>query len=278
MRVTSASSRFGRRRAMPAISVACLATSCTRLPRSSRSSWAAYGSTESHRLNSGSSALHTPEVRDIARMMSRKFSGSWKGSERTTSPNCTAKSRNSRGSTSRSSAKPIPPKRANNWVIALSSSDVSADGSSTPTSCIASTRPLPSRAAAAISSLRSPLRVPAPTSPIMPKSMKVSFHGRPSVSPCPFGVTKILPGCGSAWKKPRVNSWSNITAAKTGATSTGSMPAARRASASVILIAVTSCSVSTRRVVRSQTTSGTATRSSPATSSANRTQLAASCR
>ena len=38
-------------------------------------------------LNSGSSALHTPEVSDIARMMSRKFSGSWNGSERTTSPN-----------------------------------------------------------------------------------------------------------------------------------------------------------------------------------------------
>ena len=31
-----------------------------------------------------------PEVSDIARMMSRKFSGSWNGSERTTSPNSIA--------------------------------------------------------------------------------------------------------------------------------------------------------------------------------------------
>ncbi len=61
-----------------------------------------------------------------------------------------------------------------------------------------------------------------------------------------------------------------MTAAKTGATSAGSMPAARSASASVILMAVTSSRVSTRRVQRSQTTAGTATRSSPAKSAAKR--------
>ena len=50
-----------------------------------------------------------------------------------------------------------------------------------------------------------------------------------------------------------------MTAANSLATSVGSMPAALSASTSLILIAVTSSSVSTRRVVRSQTSSGTPT-------------------
>ena len=128
-----------------------------------------------------------------------------------------------------------------------------------------------------MSSFRRPLRVLAGTSPIMPKSMNVSFQGR-SVDEPVTGVTKMLPGCGSAWKKPFVNNWSNMTDAKTGATWAGSMPAASSASASVILIAVTSSRVSTRRVLRSQTTSGTPTRSSSAKSAANRPAFAASFR
>jgi hypothetical protein len=87
--------------------------------------------------------------------------------------------------------------------------------------------------------MRRPALVVGGTSPIIPKSMKVSFQPRPLGS-AGTGVTKILPGCGSAWKKPLLKSWSNITAAKTGATSAGSMPARPSASVSVILIAVTS--------------------------------------
>ena len=54
------------------------------MPRlSSRRMPVAKGSTASQMLNCGSSALQTPEVRDIARTISRKFSGSWNGSART---------------------------------------------------------------------------------------------------------------------------------------------------------------------------------------------------
>ena len=94
----------------------------------------------------------------------------------------------------------------------------------------------------------------------------------------PTGVTNMLPGCGSAWKKPSRKSWSNMTVANCLATAFGSMPAASRASRSLILMAVTSARVSTRRVVRSQTTSGAATRGSPAKAAANRSALDASCR
>ena len=73
-------------------------------------------------------------------------------------------------------------------------------------------------------------------------------------------------------------SWSNMTVANSAATAVGSMPAARSASRSLILIAVTSASVSTRRVVRSHTTSGASTRGSPAKFAANRSALRASCR
>ncbi len=149
------------------------------LPPCSRSSWPAYGSTAFHMLKVGFSALHMPEVNDIARTMSRKFSGSWNGSARTTSPNSVAKSRSSRGSTCCSSESPMPPKRANSWVIACSSWSVSADGSSTPTSRMLSTSPLPSREATAIISRCSPLRRLSVTSPIMPKSMNVRVHARP---------------------------------------------------------------------------------------------------
>ncbi len=110
----------------------------------------------------------------------------------------------------------------------------------------------------------------------MPKSMNVSFQA-------PLGCIgdrgdEDVAGCGSAWKKPLVNSWSNITEAKTGATFAGSMPAARSATASVILIAVTSSSTSTRRVLHSQATPGASTRSSSAKSAAKRSAFAASCR
>ncbi len=128
-----------------------------------------------------------------------------------------------------------------------------------------------------MSILRRPLRVLGGTSPIIPKSMKVSIQPC-ATEPSATGVTKTLPGCGSAWKKPSAKSWSNITAANTGATSTGSMPAAMSPAWSVILIAVTSSSVSTRRVLRSQTISGTATRSSAANISWKRAELRASCR
>ena len=82
--------RQPRDRARRPTAPAC-ANACTTLPPSSRISCAAYGSTASQMLNAGSSELHMPEVSDIARMMSRKFSGSWNGSERTTSPNSIAK-------------------------------------------------------------------------------------------------------------------------------------------------------------------------------------------
>ena len=210
-------------------------------------------------------------------MMRRKFSGNWKGSDSTTSLNSNAKSWNCLGSSSRNSANPMPPNLAKSVVMTRSSSTVSADGRSTPTSCIALTMPLPSRDAAAITSPRRVPRRLAGTSPIMPKSTKVSVHGWPS---CPgaAGVTNRFPGCGSAWKKPCRNNWSNITSAKADATSEGSMPAERSAAVSVILIAVTSSSVSTRRVVRSQATVGTRTLSFLAKFSANRSEFAPSCR
>ena len=103
----------------------------------------------------------------------------------------------------------------------------------------------------------------------MPKSMKVSVQVRPAASGA-CGVTKMFPGCGSAWKKPAPNSCSNITSAKVCATSVGSIPAARSAATSFTLIAVTSDRVSTRRVVRSHTTVGPATRAPSANSSPNR--------
>ena len=125
-------------------------------------------------LKSGSSELHMPEVSDIARMMSRKFSGSWNGSARIVSPNSIAKLRSSRSSTCCTSARPMPPKRANSSVIARSSSAVSADGSRMPTPRMLSTSRFPSRAATARMTCCRPRRSPSGTSPIMPKSMKVS--------------------------------------------------------------------------------------------------------
>ena len=86
--------------------------------------------------------------------------------------------------------------------------------------------------------------------PIIPKSTNVSAQSRPASAdprPC-HGVMKMLPGWASPWKKPSTKSWSNITVANSVATSAGSMPAARSASRSFTLIALTSCSVSTRRV------------------------------
>ncbi len=257
--------------------MACCAMSCMRLPDSSRSRRPAYGSAASHTLNDGSRLEHMPEVSDTARMSSSMFSGSWSGSERTMSPNSSAKSVNSRGSTLLSSAKPIPPKRANSARSARSSSAVSAEGSSTPISWAAVTRPRLSRPATAISRVRRPSRRLSGTSAIIPKSMKVRRKLRPVVESA-SGVTKMLPGCGSACTKLCVNTWSNMTSANTSATSAGSMPAARRASVSLILIAVTSESVSTRRVDRSQTISGALTRGSPAKFSRKRSALAASCR
>ncbi len=69
-----------------------------------------------------------------------------------------------------------------------------------------------------------------------------------------------------------------MTAANRSATLAGSIPAARNASTSLTLIAVTSASVSTRRVVRSQTISGAATRADGAMFAANRSALTASWR
>ena len=88
--------------------------------------------------------------------------------------------------------------------------------------------------------------------PVIPKSMKVSENA-PRSSP---GVTKMLPGCGSAWKWPLSNSCVNMLSASAPATADGSIPRSRSAATSLIFTAVTSCRVSTRRVLRSQTTCG----------------------
>ena len=69
-----------------------------------------------------------------------------------------------------------------------------------------------------------------------------------------------------------------MIAANCAATSDGSMPAASRPARSLILIALTSESVRTRRVVRSHTISGTETRGSSAKYWAKRSALAASWR
>ena len=91
-------------------------------------------------------------------------------------------------------------------VIARSSSAVSADGSSTPTSRMPSTMPLPSRDAAAMSSARRPCAQPRRHLAHHPEVDEGELPGAVRAG-SPFrravqGVTKMLPGCGSAWKKP----------------------------------------------------------------------------
>ena len=237
-------------------------------------------------LNWGFTALQTPDVNEIARMTSRKFSGNWNGSARTMSENSVANARNSRGSMVCSSTKLIPPKRSKTFVRARSSSTVSALGISTPIWRMPSTMPAPSRDAAAITVVRSAAPRLVGTSPIMPKSIKVirqlgppvAAAPEPSVSPAGNGWMNTLPGCGSAWKNPWMNTWSNITDANSSATSAGSIPAARRPARSVILMSVTSSWVSTRRVDRSQAMRGTRTRGLSAKFAAKRSEFAASFR
>ena len=178
-----------------------------------------------------------PDVSDIARMMSRKFSGSWNGSDRTTSPNSIANVAElaridlaaARRSPSRRSGRRAWSSPARARPCRPTAAARRLRGCRRPGPCRRAT-------ATAMSTLRSPLRSPSGTSPIMPKSMKVSCHAgrpcRPLVDPAlggRRGVTKMLPGCGSAWKKPSREELVEHDRANSFATSAGSMPAARSA-------------------------------------------------
>ena len=94
----------------------------------------------------------------------------------------------------------------------------------------------------------------------------------------PLASMKMLPGCMSAWKKPSRNTClKNISAALARITS-GSKPAAIRASRSSEAMPLTRSRVRTRRAVRSQSTRGTRKPSSSAQFSASSEAAAASSR
>ncbi len=135
----------------------------------------------------------------------------------------------------------------------------------------AATRPAAVTPATAMRSVRSPSRRLSGTSAIIPKSMNVSWKFRPdSPAPAWTGVTKMLPGAGRrAQEAVREHLVEHDLGEHRG--DRGRVDAAARsASVSLILIAVTSDSVSTRRVDRSHTISGAATRGSSAKFSRNR--------
>ena len=167
-----------------------------------------------------------PEVSDIERMTSRKFSGSWNGSARIDSPNSIAKSAQlalvdlpQLGEAHAAEAgeqlghRPLELGR-----VGRRQQDAdTADAVDQPLAVARGDREheLLQAAAQSVGHLAHHAEVDEGEPPGATAGDAASVTLEPATRHPhrSTGVTKMLPGCGSAWKKPSRKSWSNMTVA-----------------------------------------------------------------